>query len=362
VKDVSQGNEAARIALHGIVSAGLASAQGGNPLAAAAGGMGSAVMGDSLAMAFYGKKAEALEGKERDFISNLATAIGAVAGGSVGGDTFSAASGANAARVEIENNNLAVVVRLGVTACTKIASCRNMVVEKGLGALLGIGVAKTAMDNLSDADRTVILAAAMTGKAEAIERLTPEQQAAYKEMAEGQKGTLLPLPALDRPLIDSTLTNPIPEQNKGTTLTTPDNSGQQGASNTGNTDGKPDTGGNTTATPIPDGPNKDDFIYMSDGHMLGANGVKVPSKTIWKGEGKERIDVENPNPGQRPGQVHYQDNKNNKYYYDPNNNSFYSFGTSKDRIPAPSSVNKLLDDPKFRQAIDKGMKQYLGEK
>ncbi|AIR62543.1 hypothetical protein LH23_18345 [Cedecea neteri] len=106
VKDVSQGNEAARIALHGIVSAGLASAQGGNPLAAAAGGMSSAVMGDGLAMAFYGKKAEELEGKERDFISNLATAIGAVAGGSVGGDTFSAASGANAARVEVENNSL----------------------------------------------------------------------------------------------------------------------------------------------------------------------------------------------------------------------------------------------------------------
>ncbi|AIR62534.1 hypothetical protein LH23_18290 [Cedecea neteri] len=63
-------------------------------------------MGDSLAMAFYGKKAEALEGKERDFISNLATAIGAVAGGSVGGSTFSAASGANAARVEVENNLL----------------------------------------------------------------------------------------------------------------------------------------------------------------------------------------------------------------------------------------------------------------
>ena len=266
VKDVSQGNEAARIALHGIVSAGLASAQGGNPLAAAAGGMGSAVMGDSLAMAFYGKKAEALEGKERDFISNLATAIGAVAGGSVGGDTFSAASGANAARVEIENNNLAVVVRLGVTACTKIASCRNMVVEKGLGALLGIGVAKTAMDNLSDADRTVILAAAMTGKAEAIERLTPEQQAAYKEMAEGQKGTLLPLPALDRPLIDSTLTNPIPEQNKGTTLTTPDQRDRNGSSHTGNSSGVPDTGGNITVTPIPDGPNKDDLAYLAGGY------------------------------------------------------------------------------------------------
>ncbi|SMG11529.1 hemagglutinin repeat-containing protein [Cedecea sp. NFIX57] len=129
VKDVSQGNEAARIALHGIVSAGLASAQGGNPLAAAAGGMSSAVMGDGLAMAFYGKKAEELEGKERDFISNLATAIGAVAGGSVGGDTFSAASGANAARVEVENNSL------NSTMCAESPwACRgNPLIEGGRG-------------------------------------------------------------------------------------------------------------------------------------------------------------------------------------------------------------------------------------
>jgi guanyl-specific ribonuclease Sa len=131
--------------------------------------------------------------------------------------------------------------------------------------LLGIGVAKTAMDNLSDADRTVILAAAMTGKAEAIERLTPEQQAAYKEMVESQKGTLLPLPALDRPLADSTLTNPTPEQNKGTTLTTPDQRDRNGSNHTGNTSGVPDTGGNTTVTPIQDGPGNDDLIYLSTG-------------------------------------------------------------------------------------------------
>ena len=157
------------------------------------------------------------------------------------------------------------------------------------------------------------------------------------------------------------LVSPAQNENKGTSLVTPDQSGDQGAGNTGNTEGAPDTGGNNTVTPIPE-QNKDDYIYMSDGHMLGANGVKVPSKTIWKGEGKERIDVENPNPGQRPGQVHYQDNKNNKYYYDPNNNNFYSFDLSKNKVTAPSSVNKLLEDPKFKQAIDKGMKQYLGEK
>ena len=174
---------------------------------------------------------------------------------------LSALAGKNAA----ENNNLAAVVRLGATACAEIASCRDMVVEKGLGALLGLGVAKTAMDNLSEADRTLILAAAMTGKADEIERLTPAQQAVYKEMVESQKGTLLPLPVLDRPLVDNTLTNPIPGQNKGTTLTTPDQRDQNGSSHTGNTSDVPNAGSNTTVIPIPDGPNRDDLAYQSEG-------------------------------------------------------------------------------------------------
>ncbi|MGB3430325.1 hemagglutinin repeat-containing protein [Achromobacter sp.] len=86
--------------------------------------------------------------------------------------------------------------------------------------------------------------------------------------------------------------------------------------------------------------------------MLGAGGVQTASKTIWKGAGKERLDVENPNPGQRPGQIHYQDNEGNKYLYDSSTNSFPD---------APKSVNKLLLDKKFMQAIEKGLKKYLGE-
>ncbi len=87
-------------------------------------------------------------------------------------------------------------------------------------------------------------------------------------------------------------------------------------------------------------------------NMLGRNGVQTASKTIWKGKGKERLDVENPNPGQRPGQLHYQDNDNNKWLYDPETKTFPG---------APKSVNKLLKNPTFCKAIEKGMKQYLGE-
>ena len=85
--------------------------------------------------------------------------------------------------------------------------------------------------------------------------------------------------------------------------------------------------------------------------ILGAKGTQVTSKTTWQGKGG-RIDVENPAPGQRPGQVHYQDSAGNKYLYDLETGQFKN---------APPSVNKLLEDDSFRKGIEKGLK-YLGVK
>jgi len=79
-------------------------------------------------------------------------------------------------------------------------------------------------------------------------------------------------------------------------------------------------------------------------------GTQVNSKTLWKGKGKERIDVENPNPSQRPGQIHYQDNKGGKYIYAPSTGQFKN---------APNNVNDLLKNPEFKRGIEKGLK-YLG--
>jgi hypothetical protein len=86
--------------------------------------------------------------------------------------------------------------------------------------------------------------------------------------------------------------------------------------------------------------------------IFGENGVQVTSKTLWRGEGQERLDVENPNPGQRPGQIHYQDNDGNKFLYDPASKSFPG---------APNSVNELLEDPRFANAIQRALHDYLGE-
>ena len=68
-------------------------------------------------------------------------------------------------------------------------------------------------------------------------------------------------------------------------------------------------------------------------HSSG-KGAQLPSKTLWKGKGKSgaRIDVENSNPTQRRGQIHYQEG-NKKYIYDSKSNTFRD---------APNQVNRLL--------------------
>jgi RHS repeat-associated protein len=83
--------------------------------------------------------------------------------------------------------------------------------------------------------------------------------------------------------------------------------------------------------------------------LLGANGTQTTSKTLWE-DGKEHIDVENPNPGQRPGQIHYQDGVN-KYIYDVESGQFEGLSNTQSK--------QLLSKPEVQQAIDKGLK-YLG--
>jgi hypothetical protein len=85
------------------------------------------------------------------------------------------------------------------------------------------------------------------------------------------------------------------------------------------------------------------------GRMLGARGTQVRSHTLWERSGM-RIDVENPNPGQRPGQIHFQEGAD-KYIYNMETGTFTG---------APNRVNELLERPDVRNAIDRGFK-YLGE-
>lgn len=84
--------------------------------------------------------------------------------------------------------------------------------------------------------------------------------------------------------------------------------------------------------------------------MLGEAGTQVTSRTLLQTE-TYRVDVENPAPGVRPGQLHLQDDSGNKYLYDFDADEF------KD-LPR-SLADKLTDDPAAKRAIATG-KRYLG--
>ncbi|MEU8401755.1 RHS repeat-associated core domain-containing protein [Nonomuraea sp. NPDC048892] len=95
------------------------------------------------------------------------------------------------------------------------------------------------------------------------------------------------------------------------------------------------------------------LVHNDDPGMIGANGTKVTSRTTWL-HGPYRIDVENPNPGQRAGQIHFQDKATEAKY-------LYNFETGEfDGMP--SSLKKKLEKkfPEFRRGIAKGL-ATLGE-
>ncbi|MCY8506485.1 ribonuclease YeeF family protein [Bacillus atrophaeus] len=109
---------------------------------------------------------------------------------------------------------------------------------------------------------------------------------------------------------------------------------------------------------------KESVLYKSENgssksiKLFGSEGVRVTSKTVWKEkESKARIDVENPNPGQRAGQIHYQDSNNTKYLFDPEKGSFIDLNGNI----APKKVNALLKNKEFVKKLNVGLKKYLGE-
>ncbi|NOW04337.1 hypothetical protein [Clostridium beijerinckii] len=91
--------------------------------------------------------------------------------------------------------------------------------------------------------------------------------------------------------------------------------------------------------------------------MLGENGTQVASETTWQNGKTERIDVENPSPGKRPGQIHYHEPNNTKWYFDIIKKVFYDPKTGQ---LAPKKIQKLLDNDDFIKGINKALK-LLGE-
>ncbi len=253
-------NTEANLMAHAVLGAVVAQVNGNSALAGASG----AVMGEYIAQQLYPNiKREDLSEDQRQTISALGTLASALAGGLAGDSTSDVVAGAQAGKNALENNNILVVARTGIQACADLAICRNKVIEMGLGALVGVGAATSVVEGLSSAQKTNVMLAAMSGDQTQVDQLSPSERAAYEEL-KGSKGIITVFPTPGEDPTGGKLVNPIPDQNKGTTLVTPDQSGEQGSSHTGNTEGKPETGGNTTVTPIPDAASPSDLIYLNE--------------------------------------------------------------------------------------------------
>ncbi len=219
-------NEPANLIAHAVLGAVVAQIQNNSALAGATG----ATAGEFIAQQLYpGVDRDKLSEEQKQIVSELGTLAAGLAGGIAGDSTASAVAGAQAGKNAVENNNLAVLgqgVRLVAQGCTKVAACRNALIEKGLGSLLGISTAVTVLDKLSDTDKEYVLGVAATGRADLIEKLTPEQREAYNYMvAQDQKGLVTIFPQPDRDVTGGRLISPAQDENKGTSLVTPDRSG-----------------------------------------------------------------------------------------------------------------------------------------
>jgi filamentous hemagglutinin len=93
------------------------------------------------------------------------------------------------------------------------------------------------------------------------------------------------------------------------------------------------------------------FLRYTVSGMIGMSGAQFTSKTLWEGEAGDHIDVENPNPGQRPGQIHYQDANDAKFQYNFEKGEFEGLSNTHNK--------NLLENPDVQNAIQKGFK-YLG--
>ena len=96
----------------------------------------------------------------------------------------------------------------------------------------------------------------------------------------------------------------------------------------------------------------------SSEHMLGENGTQTRgSITTGRNVKKERVDVENHEPGERLGNVHYHEPDNTKWRYDVKLKKLVHRKTEE---LAPPRVQKVLKEEWFQKALKKALK-ILGE-
>ncbi|WP_337022269.1 VENN motif pre-toxin domain-containing protein [Pantoea anthophila] len=269
-------DEASRIMAHVAVAGVVAAAQGNS---AAAGAATTAAMGEAIKKVLYGDvpvSQMSEQQKQKQTLLALGTVAAGLAGGLTGNGTADAVARAQAGQNEISNNLLGMGMLQQMLTQETLNSAAMAEAGKG-------GANEQAALALTKAVKEGLGSACLANDACVLMAVVAAQNQQHTNGA-GSKTETVPV---DDDLTGGKLVNPVQEENKGTTLVTPGWSGEQEISNTGNTDGLPDMGGNTTVTPVPE-QNKDDLAYLAEGRdnrlpipesTTASNGLKVESNT-----------------------------------------------------------------------------------
>ncbi|WP_337022270.1 VENN motif pre-toxin domain-containing protein [Pantoea anthophila] len=245
-------DEASRIMAHAAVAGVVAAAQGNAAAAGAAGAATTAAMGEAIKNALYGDvPISQMSEQQKQTLVALGTVAAGLAGGLTGNGTADAVAGAQAGHNEISNNMVGMGMLQQMLAQETLNSAAMAEAGKGganeQAALALTKAVKEGLDSTCRANPSCVLMAIVSA------------QSQQHTNGAGSKTETVPI---NDDLTGGKLFNPGQDDSKGTSLITPDRSGEQRSINTGNTDGVPDTGGNTTVTPIPE-QNKDDLAYLA---------------------------------------------------------------------------------------------------
>ena len=247
-------DEASRIMAHAAVAGVIAAAQGNSALSGAAGAATTAAMGEAIKNALYGNvPVSQLSEEQKQTLVALGTVAAGLAGGLTGNGTADAVAGAQAGQNEVSNNMMSMGMLELMKAKAVLDSAAMAEAGKGganeQAALALTKKVKEGLDATCRANPGCVLMAIVSAQSQ---QHTNEA---------GSKTETVPV---NDDLTGGKLVNPAADETKGTSLVTPDRSPGQGVIHTGNTEGVPDTGGNTTVTPIFE-QDKNDYTYLAEG-------------------------------------------------------------------------------------------------
>ncbi|AGN86993.1 hemagglutinin repeat-containing protein [Enterobacter sp. R4-368] len=239
-------DDAAKVIAHAVVNAALAAASGKNAATAAAGAATGELAGIIALDAWGIKDVSKLSEEQKQTVSALATLASGLAGALVGDSGANAIAGAQAGKTTVENNTEGYddeqrPAPYGVLPGDVVMAKAREDAAKKINKKI-----KTWIDWLDNATECTF------------------GRVCYSEYDKKQQLTDTAGDQIYNPdLIGGKLVNPDRSGEQGATHTGSDQSFEQGATNTANPDGNPNTGGNTTITPIPDGPSIDDLAYLA---------------------------------------------------------------------------------------------------